>query len=41
MRLTLATLLAYLDNVLEPADSEALKEKIDKSDFASGLVMHS
>ncbi|WP_425614388.1 hypothetical protein NA78x_004255 [Anatilimnocola sp. NA78] len=39
MRLTLATLLAYLDNVLEPADSEALKEKIDKSDFASGLVM--
>lgn len=39
MRLTLATLLAYLDNVLEPADSAALAEKIEKSDFASGLVM--
>lgn len=39
MRLTLATLLAYLDNVLEPADSQALAEKIEKSDFASGLVM--
>ncbi len=39
MRLTLATLLAYLDNVLEPADAQVLAEKIEKSDFASGLVM--
>lgn len=39
MRLTLATLLAYLDNVLEPADAQVLHEKIEKSDFASGLVM--
>jgi hypothetical protein len=39
MRLTLATLLAYLDNVLEPADAQVLSEKIEKSDFASGLVM--
>ncbi len=39
MRLTLATLLAYLDNVLEPADAQILHEKIEKSDFASGLVM--
>lgn len=41
MRLTLLTLLAYLDNDnhLSPEDAQALKEKIDKSDFASGLVM--
>lgn len=41
MRLTLLTLLAYLDNDnhLSPEDAQALKEKIEKSDFASGLVM--
>src|SRR6478609_5265663 len=38
MRLTLRTMLAYLDEVLEPADAEALRLKIEEIDFASGLV---
>jgi|GEM_PF-2535208 len=38
MRLTLRTLLAYLDNMLDPADAEALKSKIDESEFAKILV---
>src|SRR5262245_44938770 len=37
MRLTLRTMLAYLDNVLELAEAEALGQKINESDFASGL----
>jgi len=38
MRLTLRTLLAYLDDVLESADAHELGQKIDASDFARGLV---
>ena len=37
MRLTLRTLLAYLDNVLDPADAEQLGAKIRDSEFATGL----
>ena len=38
MRLTLRTLLAYLDEVLDPGDAEELSAKISESDFANGLV---
>jgi hypothetical protein len=38
MRLTLRTLLAYLDDVLDPADKEELSHKIDTSDFAKDLM---
>jgi hypothetical protein len=38
MRLTLRTLLAYLDDVLDPADKEELAQKIQTSDFAEDLV---
>ncbi|OYP34394.1 hypothetical protein [Rhodopirellula sp. MGV] len=38
MRLTLRTLLAYLDDTLEPRDREDLREKLERSGQASQLV---
>ncbi len=41
MRLTLRTLLAYMDDILEPADHEDLGGKIEASDFATELIHRS
>jgi len=41
MRLTLRTLLAYVDDILDPADHEELGRKIETSDFATELIHRS
>ncbi|BBO36449.1 hypothetical protein [Lacipirellula parvula] len=41
MRLTLRTLLAYMDDVLDPADQEDLGRKIEQSPFATELIHRS
>ena len=38
MRLTLRTLLAYLDDVLEPAEAQDLGGRIRDNEFATNLV---
>ncbi len=41
MRLTLRTLLAYMDDILDPSDQEELARKIEASPFATELIHRS
>ncbi|MDZ4781309.1 MAG: hypothetical protein SGJ19_13725 [Planctomycetia bacterium] len=38
MRLTLRTMLAYMDGVLSPADAEELRRKIEQNEGAAGIM---
>src|SRR5258708_32505803 len=38
MRLTLRTLLAYLDDILEPSQAKEIGDKLNESSFASSIV---
>lgn len=38
MRLTLRTLLAYIDDVLDPRDAQELSKRVEASDFANDLI---
>ena len=38
MRLTLLTLLAYLDDILEPSQAREIGDKVSESGYASALV---